>query len=78
LFSHSFPSIPLRPGAYQWQVSLWEGGDMLDTWDCIPEMTIATEVLQHYMDEWNGILNLPSRFALGAPEGHAFGRDSNL
>ena len=38
---------------------------MLDTWDCIPEMTIGTETHQHYMDEWNGILNLPSEFSLG-------------
>src|SRR4029077_15985587 len=65
VFSHSFPSLPLRPGAYQWQASLWDSGEMLDMWDCIPEMTIATEVHQHYMDEWNGILNLPSEFSLG-------------
>ena len=51
---------------------------MLDTWDCIPEMTIATEVLQHYMDEWNGILNLPSRFALGTPEERVVGLISHL
>ena len=30
---------------------------MLDLWDCLPEMTIATEIHQHHMDEWNGILN---------------------
>ena len=78
VFSHSFPSLPLRPGAYQWQTSLWDGGKMLDTWDCIPEMTIATEVHQHYMDEWNGILNLPSRFALGTPEERAVGLDPHL
>jgi lipopolysaccharide transport system ATP-binding protein len=65
VFSHTFPSLPLRPGAYQWQVSLWDDGEMLDQWDCIPEMTIATEIHQHYMDEWNGILNLPSEFSLG-------------
>ncbi len=62
VFSHTFPTLPLRPGAYQWQVSLWENAEMLDLWDCIPEMTIATEVHQHYMDEWNGILNIPSGF----------------
>jgi lipopolysaccharide transport system ATP-binding protein len=66
VFSHSFSSLPLRPGAYQWQVSLWDGGDMLDMWDCIPEMTIATEIHQHHQDEWNGILNLPSEFSLGS------------
>jgi lipopolysaccharide transport system ATP-binding protein len=64
VFSHSFPSIPLRPGAYQWQVSLWEAGEQLDLWDCLPEMVVATEDHQHHMDGWNGILNLPSRFTL--------------
>jgi lipopolysaccharide transport system ATP-binding protein len=68
VFSHSFPSLPLRPGAYQWQVSLWENSDMLDHWDCVPDMIIATEIHQHYMDEWNGILNLPSEFSLGNKE----------
>ena len=61
-FSYAFPSIPLRPGAYQWQVSLWDDQTQLDLWDCSPEMVIATEEHQHYSDEWNGILNLPSRF----------------
>jgi lipopolysaccharide transport system ATP-binding protein len=78
VFSHSFPSLPLQPGAYQWQISLWDNGEMLDTWDCVPEMTIATEVHQHYMDEWNGILNIPSRFAAGTPEERAVGHDPHL
>ena len=60
VLSHTFPSLPLRPGAYQWQVSLWDNGEVLDLWDCAPEMSIATEIHQHYMDEWNGLLNLPS------------------
>ena len=63
VFSCTFPSLPLRPGPYHWQVSLWDNGEMLDNWDCIPEMTIATEVHQHHMDEWNGILNLPASFS---------------
>ena len=62
-FSYSFPSFPLRPGPYQWLVSLWEDGQQLDLWDCTPEMVIATELNQHYNDEWAGILNLPSTFA---------------
>jgi ABC-type polysaccharide/polyol phosphate transport system ATPase subunit len=76
--SHSFASLPLRPGAYYWQVSLWDGEEMLDLWDCLPEMTIATEVHQHHMDEWNGILNLPSEFAMKAGEEIALERASNL
>ena len=62
VFSHSFSSIPLRPSAYQWQVSLRKRDKQLDLWDCTPEMVVATEAHQHYMDEWNGILNFPSRF----------------
>jgi len=78
VFSHSFPSLPLRPGAYQWEVSLWDEGEMLDLWDCTPEMVIATEVHQHYMDEWNGILNLPSQFSHSSREEVAVERPSNL
>lgn len=68
VLSHTFPSLPLRPGPYQWQVSLWDGGEMLDLWDCLPEMAIATEIHQHYLDEWNGVLNLPAGFSHQAAE----------
>jgi hypothetical protein len=49
--SHTLPTLPVRPGAYQWQVSLWDNHKMLDLWDCLPEMIIGTEVHQHPMDE---------------------------
>jgi lipopolysaccharide transport system ATP-binding protein len=58
-FRYAFPSLPLRPGPYFWQVSLWENGQVVDLWDCAPDMVIATEVHQHPRDEWNGILNVP-------------------
>ncbi len=64
VFSHSFPTLPLRPGTYQWQVSLWDGGEMLDLWDCVPELNIATDLHQHPHDQWNGILNVPTSFLL--------------
>jgi lipopolysaccharide transport system ATP-binding protein len=76
--SHTFASLPLRPGAYQWQVTLWDGHEMLDLWDCLPDMTIATEVHQHHMDEWNGILNLPSRFCHLTTEERALGQSSGF
>jgi len=69
VFSHSFPSLPLRPGAYQWQVSIWDNSKMLDLWDCLPEMSIATELYQHHMDQWNGVLNLPAKFSHEPAEG---------
>jgi ABC-type polysaccharide/polyol phosphate transport system ATPase subunit len=63
ILSHSFPSIPLKPGVYQWQVTLWEDGRMLDLWDAVPEMNIATEDYQHYQDQWSGVLNVPTEFS---------------
>jgi lipopolysaccharide transport system ATP-binding protein len=62
VLSHRFLTLPLRPGVYQWQVSLWEDNEMLDLWDCSPEMQIATEQHQHHLDEWNGVLNIVSEF----------------
>jgi lipopolysaccharide transport system ATP-binding protein len=56
------PGLPLRPGAYRWVVSLWEGGDMLDLWDAVPEMLVVTDPVAHRSDEWAGILNLPFEF----------------
>lgn len=61
-FSHSFPMLPVRPGPYTWLVSLYNDGDLLDLWNCIPEMIVATDAYQHQDDRWNGILNVPSEF----------------
>jgi lipopolysaccharide transport system ATP-binding protein len=59
---YTFPMLPLRPGSYSWQVSLYEDGRQLDAWECLPEMMVATAGYQHTRDEWNGILNLPFQF----------------
>ena len=61
-FRHTFPALPIRPGPYQWQVSLYDDGNLLELWDCVPEMNVATELHTHPLDEWNGILNIPTRF----------------
>jgi lipopolysaccharide transport system ATP-binding protein len=61
-FSYTFPMLPLRPGQYSWLVSLWEEGRQLDVWECLPEMLVATEVHQHRLDEFSGLLNIPSKF----------------
>lgn len=63
-FHYSFPSLPLRPGLYNWRVSLYESGQLVDVWSCVPEMAIATEIHQHLSDEWNGILNVPCEFGV--------------
>lgn len=59
---YTFPMLPLRPGPYSWQVSLYDEGRQVDAWDCLPEMIVATEIHQHPSDEWNGVLNMPSHF----------------
>jgi lipopolysaccharide transport system ATP-binding protein len=61
-FRHEFPMLPLRPGPYSWQVSLYDEGVEVDCWQCLPEMIVATEIHQHPSDEWNGIMNLPAGF----------------
>jgi ABC-type polysaccharide/polyol phosphate transport system ATPase subunit len=63
-FYYEFPTLPLRPGLYSWDVSLYEGVKQIDRWACAPEMIIATEIHQHPDDSWNGVLNLPCQFSM--------------
>lgn len=65
---YTFPMLPLRPGPYTWQVSFYDDSDCVDAWDCLPEMVVATETHQHQHDQWNGILNMPSRFEIKTRE----------
>src|SRR5216683_1757780 len=65
-FSFEFPILPLRPGPYSWLVSLADDGELVDLWDCVPELVIATAPATHPMDEWNGLLNIPPRFSIAA------------
>ena len=58
-FCYEFPYLPLRPGSYAWRVSLYDAGDLIDAWDCVPPMIVATEPLGHPRDEWAGMINLP-------------------
>jgi lipopolysaccharide transport system ATP-binding protein len=63
-FYYTFPTLPLRPGPYSWLVSLWEDGQLVDLWDCVPDMIIATEEHQHPQDEWTGVLNVPCELVI--------------
>jgi hypothetical protein len=63
-FYYDFPTLPVRPGLYTWEVSLFDGGRQVDVWSCIPAMNVATEIHQHPDDRWNGILNLPCEFSM--------------
>jgi len=68
-FCHTFPTLPLRPGPYSWLVSLREHGDVVDQWDCVPDMIIDTAGHQYPRDEWTGVLNVPCRFEVCRSQG---------
>jgi lipopolysaccharide transport system ATP-binding protein len=65
---YGFPMLPLRPGPYTWELSIWENDEQLDFCGFTPEMIVATEGFQHPRDEWNGVLNLPVEFRLSMEE----------
>ena len=60
----TLPGLPLRPGVYHWQVCLYEDFGLLDNWNCVPELIIATEPQTHPRDECSGILNVPCKFEI--------------
>ena len=60
----TLPSLPLRPATYRWEVSLYDGGKLIDFWQCLPTLSVNTTPVTHYMDRWQGILNLPSTFEI--------------
>ncbi|MEZ8222125.1 lipopolysaccharide transport system ATP-binding protein [Candidatus Fervidibacteria bacterium JGI MDM2 JNZ-1-D12] len=61
-FHYKIPFLPLRPGAYYWRVSLYDEQGLVDVWDCVPEMIVATQPVTHPHDEWAGLLNIPYHF----------------
>jgi ABC-type polysaccharide/polyol phosphate transport system ATPase subunit len=69
-FCYSFPMLPVRPGPYNWLVSLYNDGEEVDVWECVPEMVVATEIHQHTHDHWNGFLNIPVGFSIQKPNKH--------
>jgi ABC-type polysaccharide/polyol phosphate transport system ATPase subunit len=63
-FTHELRELPLKPGAYSWSVTLWDENDLVDTWEAVPELIVGTQPLTHWLDEWSGVLNIPSRLRI--------------
>ena len=40
-FVYQLPSLPLKPGPYRWQVSLFDENGLLDLWDCSPDLLVG-------------------------------------
>jgi lipopolysaccharide transport system ATP-binding protein len=64
VFTHRLPTLPLRPGAYSWRVNLYDENGLIDDWECLPELVVATKPVTHSKDEWAGLLNMASSFTL--------------
>ena len=58
----SIPSLPLRPGVYNWRASIYDNGERVDDWDCMPPMFVSTLPQTHNYDEFAGLLNIASKF----------------
>jgi ABC-type polysaccharide/polyol phosphate transport system ATPase subunit len=67
--THTIPVLPLQPVPYYWQVSVYTEGEMIDLWDCLPEMRVTTPPVTHYRDEYAGLLNIASQFAVTSASG---------
>jgi lipopolysaccharide transport system ATP-binding protein len=63
-FTHELPELPLKPGAYSWFVTLRDEEDLIDSWDAVPDLLVGTRPMTHWLDEWAGILNIPSHFSV--------------
>jgi lipopolysaccharide transport system ATP-binding protein len=68
---YALESLPLRPGPYRWHVTLYDDGRFVDSYDSIPELSVATAPLGHRRDELAGVLNLPHVLAIGPIDGTA-------
>jgi lipopolysaccharide transport system ATP-binding protein len=61
-FVFHFPYLPLRPGVYQWYITLYQESEMLTRWFGVPHLIIATEPKQHPLERLQGFLNLTWQF----------------
>src|SRR5919108_5104314 len=60
-FCYTLPSLPLRPGVYSWRIAIYDSGERVDDWECLPQMQVSTVPCTHCRDDGAGILNIPSK-----------------
>ncbi len=54
--------LPLRPGLYNWLVTLYDDDlQEVDSWNCLPEMSVTADNHQSPYDQWSGVLNIPDQ-----------------
>jgi hypothetical protein len=58
---YNLSTLPLRPGSYQWQLSLRDQHGLVDLWEGVPDLLVATAPLSYSLDDWAGVLNIPCK-----------------
>jgi homopolymeric O-antigen transport system ATP-binding protein len=66
--THKIQGLPLKPGNYNWRVSLYGDSGQIDVWSAVPVLTVSAAPVTHPRDEWQGVLNIPSRFDVSSGE----------
>jgi len=54
-----FPYLPLKPGAYDLHVCIYDDRELKDYWHAVPSLLIGGIPMTHVLDEWAGVLNIP-------------------
>jgi len=60
-FCYTLASLPVRPGVYSWRAAIYDAGERVDDWECLPQMQVTTLPVTNCRDEADGILNIPSK-----------------
>jgi len=63
-FVYSLPGLPIRPGVYNWHVTIWHSNNLADEWLCSPSLIVGTQPVTHPNDAWIGILNVPAELEI--------------
>ena len=65
---YTIASLPLWPGVYSWRIGLYDSGERVDDWECLPQMQVLTLPLAQTRDDIAGFLNVPSELEIVASE----------
>jgi len=65
---YTLASLPLWPGVYSWRVGLYDSGERVDDWECLPQMQVVTVPFAQTRDDIAGFLNVPSELEIVASE----------
>jgi ABC-type polysaccharide/polyol phosphate transport system ATPase subunit len=64
------PALPLRPGSYALTCSVFNkgnnltGGHLIERWNAVPLLVVATKPVSHPQDQWAGVLNIPAQISI--------------